>query len=241
MKRFRDGKGRTEKRSVQRPSLGKGAASGAGSIPHQSSLDEGLEGMLTDGMGSSAFDDVSEVSNASQLAFSRGSRPKGSLLDTTLRPQALGFEPSLGSRALGSSLPVAMDVEEPSLLLDAHAPQSFMSESYVHAQYPSTAPHAEHVSCACAAYFRLHPSSSCNGSVELWIATLGSHSMDELRDTAAERHPGTVCVRVEGILKDARGRELPLLIKEDQELSAYLEHLRGAAPTFCVQLVWKTP
>jgi hypothetical protein len=55
-----------------------------------------------------------------------------------------------------------------------------------------------------------------------------------------DKFPGALCARVEGIVKDGKGGELPLQIQDDEELGAYLAHLQGGTPTFSVQLVWKT-
>ncbi|EQL00683.1 hypothetical protein OCS_03605 [Ophiocordyceps sinensis CO18] len=257
MKRIRDGKGRMEQRSTQQPYLGpvttlhgEQAPSSDKTIEDQRSpaeeLDEFQAG-LGDDVCSNAFDDMSDVSHVSHVAFSPASGPRGTPLDIPVHPPALSSSYSQDAlakapRVLESSLPVAMGMES-SLLLGAHAPPDFINEPYVHPQYdPIASPvsvfsHMEPVSSACAVYFRLHPSSSFMAGAGLWIAMLDTHSVQELRDLAVERFPGTVCVRVEGILKDGKGRELPLQIEEDQELSAYLAHLQGTAPTFSVQLV----
>jgi len=87
---------------------------------------------------------------------------------------------------------------------------------------------------------RLHPSSGFVSGANLWIATLASRSVQELEQIAADRFPGMMCIRLEAVVKDGRGGELPLSIDHDQELGAYFAHLQGAAPTFNVQMVWKT-
>lgn len=92
---------------------------------------------------------------------------------------------------------------------------------------------------AYAIYLRLHPSSSFLTGTSLWVATLASHSVQELREAAVARFPGAACVRVEGVIKDGKGGELPLQIEQEQELAAYLAHMQGASPTFNVQLIWK--
>ncbi|KAJ6784922.1 hypothetical protein PWT90_09242 [Aphanocladium album] len=92
---------------------------------------------------------------------------------------------------------------------------------------------------ACAIYLRLHPSSSFLTGTSLWVATLGSHSLLELREAAVAKFPGAACVRVEGVIKDGKGGELPLQIEQEQELAAYLAHMQGGSPMFNVQLVWK--
>lgn len=93
---------------------------------------------------------------------------------------------------------------------------------------------------AFAVYFRLHPSSSFASAASLWISTLRSSLLQDLRGAAASKFPGTVCLRVEGIVKDGNGGEIPLQINQDDEMMAYMEHLQGSTPTFSVQLVWKT-
>lgn len=73
----------------------------------------------------------------------------------------------------------------------------------------------------------------------MWIATLSSRSIEELRSKAAAKSPGAVCVVVDGIVKDLLGAEIPLPIPGDIELEAYLEHMQEihGPPTFSVQLV----
>jgi hypothetical protein len=88
-----------------------------------------------------------------------------------------------------------------------------------------------------AIFLRLHATSTFSTSTTLWIATLGGRSIRELRQAAVARHPGAAALRVEGILKDGKGGEMPLLIDGDSELDAYMAHLNGASPTFSVQLV----
>ena len=73
----------------------------------------------------------------------------------------------------------------------------------------------------------------------MWIGTLNTTSIQELRRAAVERFQGVVCSRVEGIVKHDGG-EIPLQIESDQELMAYLSHIESNTPTFSVQLIWKT-
>ncbi|KAG6019577.1 hypothetical protein E4U41_003167 [Claviceps citrina] len=125
---------------------------------------------------------------------------------------------------------------------------SSMSQPFVQSQF-SPAEEAtptpvyqqvQSVPTVCAMYMRLHPSSSFVPGSNLWISTLASHSVEEIRQVAAEKYPGTTCVRVEAVIKDGKGGELPLPIEHDEELGAYIAHLQGAAPTFNVQMVWET-
>ena len=66
---------------------------------------------------------------------------------------------------------------------------------------------------------------------------MASQSIQELRQAAVTKFPGAMCVRIEGIIKDAKGNELPLQIQGDDELGAYFAHMQGGSPTFSVQLV----
>ncbi|KAF9869626.1 hypothetical protein CkaCkLH20_12923 [Colletotrichum karsti] len=133
-----------------------------------------------------------------------------------------------------------------SLLMSANAQAAFVSQQYAQ-QFTASqpiyhAPPPPAPTAVVAIYLRLHPSSTFVVNANLWIATLGSHSMQELRHVAASKFPGALCLRVEGVIKDGKGGEMPLQIDQDPELAAYLAHLQGATPVFNVQLVpgWKT-
>lgn len=91
-----------------------------------------------------------------------------------------------------------------------------------------------------AIFLRPHQSSTFPIETDLWISMLSSRSLQELRQVAVAKYPAAVCLRVEGVLKDGKGAELPIQIGTDAQLAAYLRHERGS-PTFNVQLVhgWK--
>lgn len=96
-----------------------------------------------------------------------------------------------------------------------------------------------------ATYFRLHPTSTVVAVPPMWISMLGSRSVEELRSAAVAKFPGAVCLAVEGLVKDGKGGEVPLQIRGDAELEAYLDHvqsMQGGAPSFSVHLVrgWNT-
>jgi hypothetical protein len=86
----------------------------------------------------------------------------------------------------------------------------------------------------------MHPSSTFITGEPLWIATMSSKSVQELRQVASDKLPGVTCLRIEGIVKDRNGSELPLVIESDEQLAAYFSYVLGETPTFNVQLVWKT-
>ncbi|KAL2873131.1 hypothetical protein SGCOL_011722 [Colletotrichum sp. CLE4] len=174
------------------------------------------------------------------------------ILSTALLGQAnMGLE----SHHMGSSLLLAADAQAAfvdqqyaqQFAVAAAAAQQQQQQPVFHAP-PSPLPqHPQPPSASIAVYLRLHPSSTFVATTTIWIATLSSHSVQELRHAAASKFPGAICLRLEGVLKDGKGGEMPLSIEQDGELAAYLAHLRGAGgglgtPTFNVQLIpgWKT-
>ncbi|KAF4451070.1 hypothetical protein F53441_5892 [Fusarium austroafricanum] len=147
-------------------------------------------------------------------------------------------------RMLGSSATanVPMNTQYgPSMYLGNQSQANYMEQQYVPHQFSTPAPSTMFqavpaVSASFAAFLRLHPSSTYVTSTSLWIATLSSQSIQELRQAAVTKFPGACCVRIEGIIKDPKGNELPLQIQGDDELGAYFAHAQGGPPTFVVQL-----
>ncbi|GJD03006.1 hypothetical protein ColKHC_11831 [Colletotrichum higginsianum] len=156
-------------------------------------------------------------------------------------PMAHSAARMLSSALLGQANMTLESHMGSSLLLAANAQAAFVGQQY--AQQFTAAPPVFHTTApaSVAVYLRLHPSSTFVVNVNLWIATLSSHSVQDLRHVAASKFPGSICLRLEGVLKDGKGGEMPLQIDQDPELAAYLAHLQGATPTFNVQLVpgWK--
>lgn len=95
-----------------------------------------------------------------------------------------------------------------------------------------------------AIYFRLQPGSTITAIPPMWISTLSSRSVEELRNAAVTKFPGALCLAIEGLVKDGKGGEVPLQIDGDAELEAYLAHVQDTqgTPSFSVQLVrgWNT-
>ncbi|KAL2125458.1 hypothetical protein VTJ04DRAFT_1823 [Mycothermus thermophilus] len=92
-----------------------------------------------------------------------------------------------------------------------------------------------------AAFFKLSSASQMMFGMlsgAQWIAPLSSRTMGELKRAAVLKTPGAICYKIEGMVKDGRGGELPLPVSDDDELQTYLEHVgdRGA-PTFRVYVV----
>ncbi|WQF87118.1 Putative Clr5 domain-containing protein [Colletotrichum destructivum] len=156
-------------------------------------------------------------------------------------PMAHSAARMLSSALLGQANMTLESHMGSSLLLAANAQAAFVGQQY--AQQFTAAQPVFHTPApaSVAVYLRLHPSSTFVVNVNLWIATLSSHSVQDLRHVAASKFPGSICLRLEGVLKDGKGGEMPLQIDQDPELAAYLAHLQGATPTFNVQLVpgWK--
>ncbi|KPM36774.1 hypothetical protein AK830_g9803 [Neonectria ditissima] len=210
---------------------------------------------LGDGMGSNNFDAMSEVSHASQMPFAPPQGPIPTHLPMSLQSQSSSLSDSPNDlpqphRVLGSSIPTAVPLDTQigsSLFLAANTQAAFMDQQYVQQPYAAAATSTNSVFHAVqpmptgiAVFLRLHPSSTFVTNTGLWIATMTSQSLQELRHAAVDKFPGALCVRVEGIVKDGKGAELPLQIEDDEEMGAYLAHLQGSTPTFAVQLVWKT-
>lgn len=102
---------------------------------------------------------------------------------------------------------------------------------------PAAAPSS---SGAIAAFFRLHSAAMMMfpGVQAQWISPLSSRTMAELQSAALTKTPGGLCYKIEGIVKDGKGGELPLPVSDDVELETYLQHVQGhGAPTFNVHVV----
>lgn len=128
---------------------------------------------------------------------------------------------------------------DPSLLTQRHG--QFAEQQYADQQYAAQAAQAAypHSPISTAVYFRLHPTSEIQADSRLWVSTLTSVSVDELRHLAAAKFQGTVTGRVEGVVKETNGNEINLPIDQDEELDAYLADT--VKPMFSVQLIhaWK--
>ncbi|KAL2136512.1 hypothetical protein VTI74DRAFT_3337 [Chaetomium olivicolor] len=104
---------------------------------------------------------------------------------------------------------------------------------------PEPEPKPQVSSTAIAVFFRLHPSSVAMfpAAPKQWISALDTRSLAELRAAAQQKVPGSLCYKIEGIVKDGRGGELPLPVSDDGELETYLQHVEGQAPTFCLRMI----
>ncbi|KAK6450810.1 hypothetical protein FP744_10007060 [Trichoderma asperellum] len=219
---------------------------------------------LGDGLSTSALDDVSDASYTTPQAMlspESGAIPSylplslpssgmvGVSLDapnTALRPQPRPLPSQRIFNPAGAPNVHLDSTVGQSLLLASNTGTGFLNAPYVAQSYDSSNPstqmfhHNPPILTAYAVYFRIHPSSTFITSEPLWIATMNSKSVQELRHAATEKLPGAACLRIEGIVKDSNGSDVPLVINSDEHLGAFLSYSLGETPTFIVQLVWKT-
>jgi hypothetical protein len=146
---------------------------------------------------------------------------------------------NLASQALASSSMMASDISDmqidPSLLQAANDPSiavdpSSRSLGYSHLMMKASMPPSTPV------YFRLNPQSQIKQSARMWLGTLSSRTMAELRQLATAKHPNATATRIEGTEKDINGQDINYLLDEDDELDAYLTHVQGRKATFVVVL-----
>jgi hypothetical protein len=208
--------------------------------------------MMDQPMDSNGYEHVHEPVTSRMAYTTTGQSPAPQRPGQVQLP-ALGMPASQGvlpqpHRMLGSSATntVPMDTQYSSSMYLGNQPQAnYMQQQYVQHQFsastPSTmfspVPSVPAVPTSFAVFMRLHPSSTYPANTSLWISTMSSQSIQELRQVAVTKFPGAMCVRIEGIIKDPKGNELPLQIQGDDELAAYFDHMQSGTPTFSVQLV----
>ena len=97
-------------------------------------------------------------------------------------------------------------------------------------------------------YFRLHPLSDTPlPNKTVWLSVLQTGTLSEVKTLAMREHPGTVVLRVKGLIMhyqqqqqqhsgEAGEREVAVAIDDDAELNAFLGHVQGGKATFVVLL-----
>jgi hypothetical protein len=131
---------------------------------------------------------------------------------------------------------------QPTAATPAATPAHYHAAAHLQASTPvrtQVTASGQRAMTAIAIYFRLQPTSTVTGVPAMWIATLTTRTVTELRTKAEAKSPGALCLVIDGIVKDGMGGEIPLPVPGDTELSAYLDHMREihGPPTFSVQLV----
>lgn len=166
-----------------------------------------------------------------------------------------------------SALAAASDLQiDPSLLLAASDPSMIPDHMQVdqetatnlhshqsmaptqHNYIPQAQPPPQHFlpTMPLPIYFRLHPHSTTTlPSKTVWLGILQSGTVSEVSNLAMREHPGTVVVKVEGLVVhkmmqggQGQDRGVAFAIDDDDELAAYLEHVsgNGGKATFVVLL-----
>lgn len=177
-----------------------------------------------------------QTSSHNLVQAARGAQAQASQMQTSRpRNRAAQQQPQPQQIMMDHNLQI-----DPSLLLAASHDPSMMNrgiQSYPEPQYQQYAPQAP---ANFPVYFRLHPSSDIQTNTRMWVGTLNSGTVDELRQLATAKFPGTVAFRMEGIITQNNGHEMTLPVDQDDELQAYLA-IGGAKPVFSVHLVhtWK--
>ena len=150
---------------------------------------------------------------------------------STLASQALATAPTFSQATVPHNAYSDLQID-PSLLLAANDPSIGVGHQHL-LSHPLAIP----------VYFRLSPLSPLQTPTKLWLGTLNSTSVHELRYLALDKHEHhTVQVaRIEGVVRSehaapGQGKEVSFAIDEDDELRAYLNHVEGGKATFVVQL-----
>lgn len=111
---------------------------------------------------------------------------------------------------------------------------------YSHNYYPAAS--SQH-SQPMPIYFRLHHLSATPiPSKTVWLSILQTQSVNEINNLVMREHPGTVVLKVEGLVlyrQDQGEREVVVEVSGDEELAAYLSHVKSTGQgkaTFVVLL-----
>ncbi|KAJ4322650.1 hypothetical protein N0V94_002303 [Neodidymelliopsis sp. IMI 364377] len=115
---------------------------------------------------------------------------------------------------------------DPSLLLAAS--DAAIHPSLAQNYYPAaTSQHSQPMPI----YFRLHQLSTTPfPSKTVWLSILHTHSVSEISNLVVREHPGTVVLKIEGLVvyrQDQGEREVVVEVSDDEELAAYLGHVKS--------------
>ncbi|KAJ9296959.1 hypothetical protein DTO271G3_4720 [Paecilomyces variotii] len=148
---------------------------------------------------------------------------------------------TLASQALASAPMVASEMGDmqidPSLLQAANDP-SFAagSQHQEGAPFGYVDPMLEPPVLHIPIYLRVSPQSQIHAASKTWGEKLGSRTVSELRQLSANRFPGAIVTRIEGVDTDENGNDVSFQIDEDHELDAYLSHVHGRKASFLLYL-----
>lgn len=125
---------------------------------------------------------------------------------------------------------------QPQVPTPHHAPHHHYSQNY----YPAaSSQHSQPIPI----YFRLHHLSATPfPSKTVWLSILDTQSVNEISNLVMREHPGTIVLKVEGLVvyrQDQGEREAVVEVSDDEELAAYLGHVKSTGQgkaTFVVLL-----
>jgi hypothetical protein len=141
---------------------------------------------------------------------------------------------SLASKALARTPMIAGDISDlqidPSLLQAASDP-SFTAGNGGPANFLLDMPTAP-----VPVYVRPHVKSQMHKGTKMWLGSLHSRAVFELRQLLQAKWPDAAIVRIDGVDKDQTGQDISYLIEEDEELDAYLTHVQDRKATIVVML-----
>jgi hypothetical protein len=144
---------------------------------------------------------------------------------------------NLASQALASTSMITNDISDmqidPSLLQAANDPSITIDQASENLGYPRPMMNPT-VPSSTPVYFRLHPESNVKQVAKMWLGTLQTRSIAELRQLANSKYPNANVARIEGTEKDINGQDINYVLDEDDELDAYLTHVQGRKATFVV-------
>ena len=95
---------------------------------------------------------------------------------------------------------------------------------------------ADPVPAPVAVYVRPHLSSQVHKDEKMWLGSLGNPGVQELRNLLARKWPNAIFARIDGVEKDTNGQEVSYLVEEDEDLDAYLDHVKNRKAVFVVLL-----
>lgn len=159
----------------------------------------------------------------------------------------LQIDPSLLLAASDAAVLPSMAYHQPEhrQSIHSHVPDSHHAPNhhYSHNYYPAAS--SQH-SQPMPIYFRLHHLSATPFPTKtVWLSILHAQNVNEINNVVMREHPGTIVLKVEGLVvyrHDQGEREVAVEVSDDEELIAYLGHVKSTGQgkaTFVVRLGWQ--
>jgi hypothetical protein len=155
----------------------------------------------------------------------------------------LQIDPSLLLAASDAAILPSLAYHQTEHLQSVHSqgpiPHHTPNHHYSHNYYPAAS--SQHLQ-PMPIYFRLHHLSATPfPSKTVWLSILHTQTVNEINNLVMREHPGTVVLKVEGLVvyrHDQGEREVVVEVSDDEELAAYLGHVKSTGQgkaTFVVQ------